>query len=81
MIRLLPLLLLIGCTSNQPIPAGSEQPEPQTIIEGAEGQLDWGFTLDLGIIDPIVIKIFGNRSKGSQEDVLVRMKRGEIVDE
>jgi len=53
--------LAMSC-AVKPIPEGSTQPEPKTIIQGAEGQLGWGFTLDLGIIEPISIQIWGNRN-------------------
>jgi len=47
------LYILAGCASTG---------EPKTIIQGAPGTVQWGFTLDLGIIEPIEFYIGGKRT-------------------
>ena len=56
---------LAGCVSD-PIPEGTTQAEPETIIQGAEGILSWILRVDLGIIDPIELSIGASRSKSPE---------------
>ena len=61
---LLLVLMLTGCSSMG-----------DTIIGGAEGNLTYKFSIDLGIIEPIGFEIGGTRIK----DVPVAKKTGKIV--
>ena len=50
-------LLLTGCSSL---------PE-DAILNGSPGQLDYGITIDLGIIEPIELKLWGKRTKNTKD--------------
>lgn len=68
-LALLAASILSGCASD-PIPAGSTQAEPKTIIQGAAGKMSWGISIETGILPkPIGVSIFGSRTKKPAADV------------